>query len=181
MAKHSEETNPFVQPDVFKIRAIWKMETLVTSGTENAQSGSKTNTQQLRAYKFEKSPKVLLYTDNLFSFYPQLMSAAKDMIMYIAAYVQYDCDYIELNEEKYCTLMNVSRSTFYAAKKDLTNRIIVPRMKRKNTYWINPQYLYRGSRMDKYPNSVVMENDHPFNKVKASIVEEDQAPYGNNI
>lgn len=173
MAKKAPETNPFVQSaSGFKITAIWKMEKLITAGAESSDSASAVSTQW-RAYKFEKDDRVSLYIDGLLGFFPHLSSAAKDMMMYIAARMQYDTDIIELEEEKYCNVMNLSRSTFFSAKRELTNRIIIPRTSRRNTYWINPAYLFRGNRMEKYPDSVVMRNEHPFEKLddKISAVE----------
>ena len=167
MAKKHEETNPFVQLYTgFRIEAIWKCEKLITSVADDSERdpNNKTGTQ-LRAYKFERDNKVTMFTDGLVGMFPNLPAASKDMFMYIAARIQYDCDYIELDEERYCKTMNTSRTTFFNAKRDLINRLIIPRSKRKNTYWINPSYLFKGSRMEKYPEYVRMMNEHPFNKI----------------
>ena len=173
MAKKHPETNPFVQNGSgFTINAVWKFEELVSSGVHLVDAVDGKSSSQYRAYKYEKDDRISLYTAGLLGFFPSLSTSSKDMIMYIASRVQYDSDIIELEEEKYCTVMNVSRSTFYSAKKEIVNRIIIPRTSRKNTYWINPSYLFRGNRMEKYPKMVKMHNDHPFDKLTTNLLEE---------
>lgn len=168
MAKSTPETNPFVQKESgFRINAIWKMEELVASGDTREHEGpNDKSSSQWHAYRYETDDKVTLYTRDLLGVFPFLSSAAKDMLIYVAARVQYNSDVIELEEEKYCRVMDVARSTFFAAKKELTNRLIIPRTSRKNTYWINPSYLFRGNRMERFPTAIHMENDHPFERFK---------------
>jgi len=103
-----------------------------------------------------------MYTDGLLGFFVGLSSSAKDMVMYIASRLPYNQDYLELTEERYCAAMQVSRRTYFNARQQLENRIIIERVTRKGTYWINPAYLFKGNRMTMYPWAVKMDNAHPF-------------------
>jgi hypothetical protein len=173
MAKKAPETNPFVQiGQGFVINAVWKSEELTSSG-EVPGDGSGSFSTQLRVYRFERDSRVSLYTDGLLGFFPGLSTSSKDMLLYIASRIQFNSDVIELEEDKYCVTMNVSRSTFFTARKELTNRIIVPRTSRKNTYWINPGYMFKGNRMEKYPEAVRMHNTHPFDKYRVPDLDPD--------
>jgi len=156
MAKKTPEENPFVQIALdFTIYAIWKSAELRPAGAPADMSLS--NSRTFAYTKFEVNSKASVYSDNgLLNIFPTLPSAAKDMFMYIVAKIQYESDVIELEEEKYMETMGVSRATFYSARKALTNRIIMERKERKNTYWVNPAYIFRGSRISKYPKNVKM-------------------------
>lgn len=178
MPKKLPETNPFVQNGTgFKIEAIWKMEELVPNGAKRTSEYSTAGATTFHAYKYERDDRVAVYTKGILGMFSVLSSAAKDMMMFIASRIQYDSDVIELEEDRYCKIMNVSRSTFFAAKKELTNRLIIPRTSRKNTYWINPMYLFKGNRLEKYPESVVMVNNHPMDRAAKSEMNEETEPY----
>jgi len=172
MAKKPNLPNPFADPNRFKIKAVWRLEKMITAGTDRLKEGHSTPLQQLRVYKQERGSKVLLYTEDLFTFYQNLSTSAKDMIMYIASRMRFNKDYLELEEDRYCETMNVSRSTFFSAKASINDIIILPRAKRNNTYWINPKYMFRGHRIEAYPDCVIMENTHPFEKYMIEMPED---------
>ena len=159
MAKKLPEINPFVQNSTgFAVHAIWKMRKLGIGG------GSESPSALYEVHPVDVDDRVQVYTDGLLGFFPLLNSAAKDMFIYIACKLPLDQDYLELPDDKYCKEMNVSRATFFNARKELINRIIIPRTTRKNTYWINPAYLFKGDRLNKFPESVRMMNTHPLDK-----------------
>jgi hypothetical protein len=123
-----------------------------------------------KATRVETAPRVTLYTEGLLNMFLGLSPAGKDMLMYILVHLRYDQDYLELDEEKYMSDTEAGRATFYRAKVELTNRVIIPRLSRKGTYWINPMYMFRGQRMSKYPDRIKMENSHPFVKTASGDV-----------
>lgn len=161
MPKKLPETNPFVQKEAgFVIHALWKLDRFGTEEEHGVVGGN-----QARAYRLEIDDRTQLYTAHVLDLFKQLSSAAKDMFIYIAIKLPYNQDYLELDEVKYCAITGVSRATFYAAKQQLTNRLLIPRVKRNNTYWINPVYMFKGDRMKAFPHAVVTDNEHPFNKL----------------
>lgn len=84
------------------------------------------------------------------------------MVLWIMEHLPYEQDYMEMSEERYCSDMQVSKSSFYAAKGQLVNRLIIPRQSRRNTYWVSPGYLYKGSRVNRFKDRVVYENENPL-------------------
>lgn len=81
--------------------------------------------------------------------------------MYLLSRLQLDKDIIQIEETQYCRDMGVSHATYYKARKELINRVIIPRTSRRNTYWVNPNVMFRGSRIKKYPDLIYATNRNP--------------------
>lgn len=161
MAKKQVETNPFVLNETgFSIPAVWVSAKMGSTKGEAVVEDSMYG--MYRVNPVETAPRVVMYTEGLLNMFLGLSSAGKDMLMYIVVHLQHDQDYLELDEERYMGETGSGRTTFYRARTELTNRVIIPRMSRKGTYWINPMYMFKGRRMAKYPERVKMENAHPF-------------------
>lgn len=160
MPKKQPESNPFVsKASGFTIKAMWKLEKLTSGSVTEHTSGGKI---QWCPYRLEVNDRASVYTEDILELFAQLSSGAKDMFMYVAAKLPYGKDYIELDEIRYCDVMKVAHATFFRSRKDLLNKLLVPRADRKGTYWVNPTYMFKGARMEKYPEAVVMLNDHPL-------------------
>lgn len=154
-----EEFNPFTTPESgFSVPARWVKHTSTLHLPENDTSLVKT----LQARVKEAAPRCTLYTADVLSFFPLLTSSAKDMFMYIAVHLPVGKDYMELREERYCTDLQVSRQTFFTARQQLVNRLIIPRTTRKHTYWVNPTYVFKGDRIAAFPGAVLLLNEDPF-------------------
>lgn len=171
MAKKTPETNPFVQ--ALEIHCIWRMEFEQAIATDEYT----TEVRMAKAKLIETDDRASLYTAGLLSWFTDLSTSAKDMFMYIATKIGWEKDVIELDEETYCDVMKVSRNTFYNAKTQLTNRLLVPRTSRKNTYWVNPSYIFKGNRHERFKDRVIKTNENPLNqltgapKIKPSLYE----------
>lgn len=156
MSKKPPELNPFVQ--TLAITGVWKLHHLpfkVSEGSKNTFAHSTL---------IDADNRVSIYTDNLLQWFFQLSPSAKDMFMWISHKIGYETDVIEMNEEKYCEETGVSRGTFHSAKSALTNRLIIPRTTRRNTYWVNPSYLYKGDRIKQFNRNVVQVNENPLKR-----------------
>lgn len=153
MAKNIEETSPFVY--VLEIPAVWKKKNLPFGSSD----GAKNIYTHHRLIDVENRASV--YTDHILEWFFQLPASAKDMFMYISHRLGYETDIIELKEDVYCQATGVSRATFHNAKTALTNRLIAPRKSRKNTYWVNPSYLFKGERTKIFPNNTKELNAGP--------------------
>jgi len=162
MAKKPPETNPFVQALV--INGVWKITTLGRKGLEDGVSRKRGG--HLTFHIFDKDSRCSVYTDGLLNWFTSLTTSAKDMFMWIATHLPYEQDYLEMVEEKYCDEIQVGKTTFYGARQQLTNRLIIPRTSRRNTYWVNPTYLFKGNRIDRFPEQVVELNENPENKFR---------------
>lgn len=164
MTKKLLEINPFVS--ALEIKAVWRMK------QENS-SGGEAPKQRYDVVLSDTTERCTVYTPHLLHWFKDLSTSAKDMFLWIAMKLRFDSDIIEITEEAYCKDMQVSRNTFYTAKQSLTNRLIVPRTSRKNTYWINPSYLFKGDRLTKYPERIIQLNEHPMK----NVVSEPEHPY----
>ena len=160
MAKKPPETNPFVQ--ALEIKGLWKLDIEEINGTEGASKIT-----QAKSNLIDIDERISVYTNGLLNWFKDLSSCAKDMFMYIGTHLGWEKDVIEIDEDRYCEEMEVSRRTFYAARQALTNRLIIPRTSRKNTYWVNPTYLFKGDRVMVYRGNVKPTNDNPLDKLRS--------------
>jgi len=104
--------------------------------------------------------------------YPKLMeclivmsTSGRKVLAYILSRVlNKDFDYLEITPSK----VGLGNSSFYRAIEELALMQILRTRKelRKNTYWLNPAMLFRGSRVTKYPERVVSVNEDPLASVK---------------
>lgn len=111
-----------------------------------------------------------VFTDGLLSWFPTLTTSAKDMFIWICTRLPFEQDYLEMSDDKYCDEMQISRSTFFTSKAQLVNRLIIPRNSRKNTYWVNPSYLFKGDRVRNFRGQVTEGNENPVKKLENSQV-----------
>lgn len=160
MAKKPDETNPFVQALV--IKAVWKL------NIEHWDEETEGSRAVAKVHQIDRDDRASVYTDGLLEWFKSLPSSSKDMFMYIATVLGWEKESVQLVEEKYCQEMGVARATFFAAKHELVNRLIIPKKSRKNMYWVNPSYLFKGSRTKVFPNNVVPINEHPFEGLNKS-------------
>ncbi len=120
-----------------------------------------------RVQPIETDARVSLYIDNIMPLLKELTPSAVMMVLYIMEHLSPDKDYLELREDKYCQEMGITRATYHAARMAITNMVIIPRVARKHTYWINPALFFRGDRRKKYPEKMVAVNDNPLAHVEA--------------
>jgi hypothetical protein len=160
------EPNPFEVP--LQIPFMYRMEAIAVPRANN-------DGKLYEIRRMEVSNRATLYLDLVMPLFQELTGAAKDMVMYIAQHLRWDTDYLELREDRYCEDMGVTRATFFAAKSQLVNRLIIPRTSRRHTYWINPALLYKGNRLHRYPDRAVPVNDHPFERLSGTSVPKDDA------
>jgi hypothetical protein len=106
------------------------------------------------SFPIDGDPHASVYAMDLMARFTELGSSAKDMFMHIVTHIGYETDVIELREIDYCSDRGISRPTFFRAKQELIEWLILPRSARKNTYWVNPSYIFRGNRLKKYPDNI---------------------------
>lgn len=131
----------------------------------------------IKSFLIDVEDSTPVYTDRTLPLFKELSSCAKDMFMWICAHLGKNTDVIEIPEPKYCAEMGVASRTFFKAKAELLNRVIVPRESRSNTYFVSPLYIYRGSRIKAYPDNVMIKSKDPLeNFGKAEGVSSDNVP-----
>ena len=161
--KNNPETNPFLHTLVIKAR--WTVEKKIV---DDVYEASEVVLASVRPVEVDTWCNI--YTEHFLSVFIGMSSASKDMIFWIITHIGYETDIIEMKEDKYCEEMKVSGRTYYKARSELLNRLIIPRTSRRNTYWINPSYLFRGRRAGTFPNQIKMQNENPLNGISGSNV-----------
>ena len=150
MAKNPFLSDP-LQGGILETRYEVKRE---KSGTD------KSNYNKIRL--IDKDPKTSIYRISAFekSLYT-LSPTANKIYHYITIHLGKDRDLISLPQDKVCLITDIkSRRTFYNGIKELIKINLIAKFHgRANMYWINPHYMFNGSRMDfiktKYGEDIV--------------------------
>lgn len=99
----------------------------------------------------------------------KMNNRGKEMLLYVIYHLDKACDFIEIDPKFYMGKFKIgSVNTFKKAIKDLVEyKYIHPIFGKKNIYWVNPNYFFRGSRLDFYPDKIrvqhVKDNSKPKN------------------
>ena len=100
-----------------------------------------------RLYKSAKKRDILM----------SLSLPSTKLFLYIQYQLESGQDYITLVIDKVCDRTNMSHVSIRKAILELgTNNILTKRMDMPHTYWLNPIFLFCGSRPNKYPDNVVV-------------------------
>lgn len=85
-----------------------------------------------------------------------LSERAKCLYLYLLYNLKQNKDYVQINQENYMLKNNIkSVNTFKEAKKELINAdFILPASTYKTVFWINPNYIFPGSRTKKYEHAI---------------------------
>lgn len=106
----------------------------------------------------EKTPFVRLYTTSqrrkiLSKCSPQ----AKSLFLWILFEIEYGKDYLWINKDRYMEENYVSLATYRRSIKELHRYNLIQPSVKKGIYWINPDFVFKGNRVEKYPNKVKVE------------------------
>mgnify|MGYP000887783626 CR=1 FL=1 len=86
-----------------------------------------------------------------------LKPAAKELYLYLIYTIPYSQDWITINKSNYMKEFNVSYNTYKQAIINLCeNLILCPAIKYKDTFFINPRLFFSGSRINYYPDNVIV-------------------------
>ncbi len=85
-----------------------------------------------------------------------LLSAnAIKLFLWIAYELEYGKDAVWINKHRYMKEAQISSiNTYKKAIGELERYELIRLSKEKSVYWINPRYLFKGSRITKYPNKI---------------------------
>lgn len=110
-----------------------------------------------RTYFTEVQASTAIYIDDSsLKIVRELPSASKDMLFYMMRYLGVNKETIKLNTEVYCERMGVTEKTFRTARQGLVNIVLIKKKDRKDIYFINPAFLFKGRRIDAFPTSRVI-------------------------
>lgn len=115
-----------------------------------------------RAYLTEdKTPTSIHINDSSLMIMKELPNASKDMMFYLMRHLGINKETIKLSAEVYCERMGVTEKTFRTARQGLINVILIKKKDRKDVYFINPAFIFKGKRADAFPTSVVVVHSDP--------------------
>lgn len=106
-------------------------------------------------YKVEQAKKISIYINpNNAEIIINLNHSALQLFMYIAFSIKPGQDVITINRKRFIKQTNSSKSSYLRGTKELTDKQLI---KPTNTgiqdeFYINPAYLFNGSRLKKYPD-----------------------------
>jgi hypothetical protein len=111
-----------------------------------------------QTYTVESSPKVSLYVkpehrliqNNLFS-------CAKELLLWLLYTLETNQDFIWINKVRYMKETSTSDNTYRKAIDNLERYGFLDKTPVKDTYWINPEFFFKGDRKNKYPTKCVIE------------------------
>jgi Firmicute plasmid replication protein (RepL) len=140
-------TNPFLQSAEFHLRAVQVYK-------RSYQGQGHFMEETTRKYIVEEQAKVSMYkignssefTTFLFSV---LNQSGRNLFLYLMANIGENKDIINLNTEKLTKAMGVSRNTHYSALESLRDNGVIT-LYRKDEYWVNPFFVFRGDRIAYY-------------------------------
>lgn len=139
--------NPFLQSAEFHLKAIQVYK-------RSYQGQGHFMEETTRKYIVEEQQKVTMYkigNNSEFTTYlfQVLSQPGRNLFLYIMANIGENRDTINLNTEKLSKLMGISRNTHYAGIESLRDNGVITLYK-KDEYWINPFFIFRGDRIAYY-------------------------------
>lgn len=104
----------------------------------------------------------------------KLTLRGKEMFLWLLYTVKMGEDSVWINRERYMEEMDISsNTTIVATIKDLVkHNIIAPTMQKKDVYWINPNFFFKGDRLKKYPDNHNLSEKQERNKQEARDLRE---------
>jgi len=90
-----------------------------------------------------------------------LSDKAMRLYMYIIHQLNSNEDYIKINYKLYMTKCNIKdKRTYNDAVKELIRYNFIASTGFDNVFWINPNLIFSGSRITKYPDNVVIKGQY---------------------
>jgi len=109
-------------------------------------------------YEYERDSKVNVYTSSeCRRVIGNLSNSGKSLYLHLIYEVEYGCDYIELNVNRYMIENDISSlNTYKSGVSDLKKYAIIQSVEGyKNIFWINPRYFFAGSRVSTFKKYVI--------------------------
>lgn len=143
MKKKTEEINPFL--DNLEIACNFR------SSYNSSPTGHSHN---ISHKLFDSGHYTEVYHESLLPMMILLSGSSPTLVVYIITKLGYGSEKIELNPDKVCDLCKFSYATYKRALEQLKDLSIIVKSNRKNTYWINPNLFFRGSRIKAFPKNL---------------------------
>lgn len=111
-----------------------------------------------QTYTVESTPKTSLYIKPEHRLVQNnLYGCAKELLLWILYTLEANTDYIWINKLRYMKETSTTINTYKKAIDNLERYGFLNSTSVKDTYWINPEFFFRGDRKNKYPDKCVLE------------------------
>lgn len=159
------EKNPFLKKPLEFVEI--HSETVNKVPTSNGfQSRRETNVSLFDSDKGAKLYKTESFEKLVYS----LDEKALKLLIYICLHLGKDNEKIQLLSKKIMPLLGVKKSSYYNALNSLVENGILENAKsRKNMYWVNPHYIFNGSRYSTFKTPQTNAKDDPNIKIVTLI------------
>lgn len=111
----------------------------------------------------EKTPFTKVYnTSENRKIVNNLSSRAKTLLLWIIYEVEAGKDYLWINKSRYMQEVGIKAiNTYNEAIKELIRYGLIKDTKAVDTFWINPEFIFNGNRVKKYPKNVIKHESRP--------------------
>lgn len=111
----------------------------------------------------DKAKATKIYTSALFRDKAlNLTAGGLRLFVYIVYEMDGPQDWMQILPEQYISKGNSSKSSYRRAVEELIDEGYISPTKFKYVYWINPILMFSGSRVGKYPDKVIVTNEHTW-------------------
>jgi predicted transcriptional regulator len=153
MRKKVVKSNPFISS--LQVKCKWDVKVTLETGYG----------QVARSIPVEVDHRVSVYTEHLVSLVLSLDKGSLRLLAYICEHLRWGQDYLQLDVDKVCEALDMSRASYYRAVDMLDTKVIVKREASNSTYFINPMYIYCGKRHVDFKENIVFVNKNPLDNV----------------
>jgi hypothetical protein len=148
LIKLENSVNPFVSVLEIKIKQLESKNTFVLD------EGVILN----QIYTIESTPKVFVYVKPEHRIiHNKLESCAKELLWWVLYSLETNKDYFWLNKDRYMKETKTSLNTYKKAIESLCKEGFIQATYIKDSFWINPEFFFRGDRKSKYPKNCVID------------------------
>lgn len=146
--KLDKRVNPFSYSLEIKLKQLENINTFVL------EEGALVH----QTYTVEATPKVSLYIKSEHRLVQNnLYTCAKELLLWILYTLETNTDYIWINKIRYMKETSTTINTYKKAIDSLERYGFLSSTSVKDTYWINPEFFFRGDRKNKYPDKCSLE------------------------
>ena len=136
------ELNPFIRLDSIKVKMI-----------PISPDGG-------RGWKFlDDEQRINVYPRAFLDKYDSIKTNinCRELLIFIMERLSYESDKIQLSIDKVSEELSIPRSTLYDTIDKLESLDFIKRTGKRSTYWINPYIMFKGSRVNKYPEAILYQ------------------------
>ena len=149
--------NPFLSSILFTTREITVNNQMVNVNDIN-EGVIVTKPSTLKSsYLLDDEPYTKVFTRAGMRLHIMALSPnAKSVFLWITYEIDPNTDYLEINRKRYVSETSSNYAMLSDGLKELIDASIIVATTVNNVYWINPLLMFKGDRLKKYPQNIVV-------------------------